>query len=698
MNTLRVTLGHAFVIAAVGCLPMAIGGCEGPQAISEGEADPAAVLVPSAEGKDDTLATLGIDTQKNDATGGIHYLGGHIEAGIRDAGDVRSLLLNRLAGVYGLTAGSDFEVVGDQRDERGHRYVRLQQLQGGLKVARGQLTAHIGPDGTVLALLGELVPRLHQMGPSGRDGEQAVRAAVEPLRASGSVLVHGPVSEAIFTTGTTGTTGAQRDSVPAFRSVVEYFDRHGRVLSEVYVSQQSGALLAQYTLIHDALSRSLYDLQQGCISSGSNLPGRTLFAEGGTTTDAAAQGAYDGAGTTYWFYKNYFGRDSYDNKGAPLKASVHAQFSSGSQCSPNNAVWLGYPYNQMAYGDGDGVTLKNLALALDVTGHELTHAVTGVTSGLVYQSESGALNEAMSDIIGVTVATWKRAGGSAAGNPQTLVADSKTWQVGADAAGTQLAGGALRFMNNPTQDGYSADYYPQRLTGTADNGGVHGNSGIANLAYYLLSQGGSHPRQKTTTVVTGIGLAKAARIFYTADTSLLTANATFQDARNATAQAAQSLFGVCSAEWTSTHRAWDAVGVPGSWTPCQGGTPGTPPPATINEVKPNNTFATAMAITTSGTTVTGQLASSTDTGYFKVQLPAGGSLSARLTVPAQSDFDLYIYNSNGTLIAKSENGLGVADEAQVTNTGTATFTRYIRVTYYSGSLGSAAPYQLKLSW
>ena len=60
----------------------------------------------------------------------------------------------------------------------------------------------------------------------------------------------------------------------------------------------------------------------------------------------------------------------------------------------------------------------------------------------------------------------------------------------------------------------------------------------------------------------------------------------------------------------------------------------------------------------------GQLASSSDTGYFKVQLPAGASLSAHLTVPAQSDFDLYIYNSNGTLIAKSENGLGVADDAR----------------------------------
>jgi vibriolysin len=86
-------------------------------------------------------------------------------------------------------------------------------------------------------------------------------------------------------------------------------------------------------------------------------------------------------------------------------------------------------------------------------------------------------------------------------------------------------------MNNPTADGDSYDYYPERYTGTSDYGGVHLNSGIANLAYYLLCQGGTHPRGKTTTVVTAIGMTKAEQIFYRAPDHPLTTSTNFQGAR-----------------------------------------------------------------------------------------------------------------------------------------------------------------------
>ena len=105
-----------------------------------------------------------------------------------------------------------------------------------------------------------------------------------------------------------------------------------------------------------------------------------------------------------------------------------------------------------------------------------------------------------------------------------------------------------------------------------------------------------------------------------------------------------------------------------------------------------------MAVAKSGTTVVGHLAGAQDSGFFKMQLAPGAALTAHLDVPAGSDFDLYIYNSNGTLIAKSENGAGLADEIKVTNTGTSTFTRYVRVAYYQGGSGASAPYQLKLVW
>jgi serine protease len=126
---------------------------------------------------------------------------------------------------------------------------------------------------------------------------------------------------------------------------------------------------------------------------------------------------------------------------------------------------------------------------------------------------------------------------------------------------------------------------------------------------------------------------------------------------------------------------------------------GTTTGPTISETESNNTIGTANAVSTTGTTVNGTMASTTDTDYFVVQVPAGKTLSATMTPNASSDYDLYIYNSAGTQLAASENGAGSADSASSANTGTATVARYVRVVYYSGGTGSTSgKYTLKLSW
>jgi serine protease len=124
------------------------------------------------------------------------------------------------------------------------------------------------------------------------------------------------------------------------------------------------------------------------------------------------------------------------------------------------------------------------------------------------------------------------------------------------------------------------------------------------------------------------------------------------------------------------------------------------PVVTVNETESNNTTGTANAITTSGTTVKGNMGSSTDSDYFAVQLPAGKTLSAVMTPGSSSaDYDLYAYNSAGTQVALSENGAGATDTVNTTNTGTTTTTRYVRVKYYSGGTGATSgTYSLKLSW
>jgi serine protease len=129
-----------------------------------------------------------------------------------------------------------------------------------------------------------------------------------------------------------------------------------------------------------------------------------------------------------------------------------------------------------------------------------------------------------------------------------------------------------------------------------------------------------------------------------------------------------------------------------------GGTTPPPPPG-INEVEPNNSRGAAQAIATAGTTVNGTMSSSTDTDYYSLTLPAGKTLTATLTPNASSDYDLFVYNSNGTLIGSSERGTGLVDSVTVTNTGTSAFTRYVRVVFWSGGTGATnGKYTVKMAW
>jgi serine protease len=114
---------------------------------------------------------------------------------------------------------------------------------------------------------------------------------------------------------------------------------------------------------------------------------------------------------------------------------------------------------------------------------------------------------------------------------------------------------------------------------------------------------------------------------------------------------------------------------------------------TVNETESNNTRATANAISAPAT-VNGMLSSTTDTDYFSVVLPAGRTLSAVLT-PGARDYDLYLYNSAGTLVASSIKGAGAVDSVNYANGGSAAVTLYVRVRYYSGGAGA---YTLGLSW
>ena len=130
-----------------------------------------------------------------------------------------------------------------------------------------------------------------------------------------------------------------------------------------------------------------------------------------------------------------------------------------------------------------------------------------------------------------------------------------------------------------------------------------------------------------------------------------------------------------------------------------GGTTPPNPPGTVAETEPNNSRAASQSITVANTTVNGTISASTDNDYYVVSLPAGKTLTATLTPNASSDYDLYVYNSNGTLIGSSERATGLVDTVSVANTGSGALSRYVRVRYYSGGTGATnGKYTVNLNW
>jgi bacillolysin len=278
-------------------------------------------------------------------------------------------------------------------------------------------------------------------------------------------------------------------------------------------------------------------------------------------TDAMAVDAHVYSGWTYDFFFKRFNRRGLDNGDVRIVSLVHPARRQ-DLFTPLGSQWTLFFANAAYYGSGivvygvglppgvtaGGRTWDYTSGALDIVAHELVHGVTEYTSDLVYRNESGALNEAFSDIMGTAVEFFYQPPGS--GN---LRAD---YLLGEDV----VRPGGIRSMADPGMFGHP-DHYSIRYTGTADNGGVHINSGIANHAFYLAIEGGIN--RTSGMPVLGVGPANRQQIenvFYQAFTELLPSNATFSLARAATIQAARDLYGGGNVE-RALVEAWTAVGI-----------------------------------------------------------------------------------------------------------------------------------------
>jgi len=276
-------------------------------------------------------------------------------------------------------------------------------------------------------------------------------------------------------------------------------------------------------------------------------------------TDAPTVDAHVYQGWVYDYYFKRHGRRGLDDKNLEIDGIVHPLArSEASRQSPdvinmfiNNAFFC--CDGLMMYGDGDGRSFNYMAGGLDVVGHEMSHVFTQYSSNLTYQDESGALNEAFSDIMGASIEFFFQPIG---GGP-----NKADWLIGEDV--TLTAPGYIRSLNNPIAAGDPDHYSLRRFIGTStDNGGVHFNMTIATHAFYLAVAGG---RNRISGVsVTGVGqnnIERMEKVFYRGWVFLLGPNANFSDARAATLQAATDLYGSSSNERAQVLAAWTAVGV-----------------------------------------------------------------------------------------------------------------------------------------
>jgi thermolysin len=279
-------------------------------------------------------------------------------------------------------------------------------------------------------------------------------------------------------------------------------------------------------------------------------------------TDGANVDAHVYAGYTYDYFFKRFGRRGLDNANIRIRSLTHPVNRQDAFTASSSVLGL-YYLNAfyagdgiMVYGEGlppntsfGGQQWDFMAGSLDVVAHELAHGVTDYSSKLIYANESGALNEAFSDIMGTAVTFFFQQPGTGSGPADYVLANDV------------VTPGGIRSMENPRALG-DPDHYSNRFTGTADNGGVHTNSTIVSHAYYLAIEGGTN--RTSGLSVQGVGASNREQMektFYRAFTQLMSASSTFATARAATIRAAQDLYGTNSAVERALLQAWTAVGV-----------------------------------------------------------------------------------------------------------------------------------------
>jgi bacillolysin len=443
----------------------------------------------------------------------------------RNSEDSAALMLQTYGGVFGLKNPK----AQMQTLKKDKSMVRYQQMHKGVPIIGGELTVNMTPQNSLRSMGGEVASELSlETNPKIEPAEALDIAKIAVQKQYGLENVPTVTTPELSIYDPKLLEPSDAPTRLVWRMEVTPVGPDSAPIRElVLIDAQTGSVALQFNQIAEAKNRQTYTASQA-----TTLPGISLCTEAADCTgnDQDAVLAQKYAGDTYDFYFNNFGRDSLNGAGLPLISSVH--YGTNVQ----NAFWNG---TQMIYGDG-------FSAADDVVAHELTHGLTQYTSNLFYYYQSGAINESLSDVFGELV---DLSNGAGTDTPEVR------WLIGEDIPGV----GAIRSLSSPLTYNNpdkitSSKYY--RASG--DNGGVHINSGVNNKAAYLMTDGGAF-NGKT---VTGLGIAKVARIYYEVQTRLLTSGSNYNDLYNALNQGCNNLVGtagITAGDCQQVRNAVDAV-------------------------------------------------------------------------------------------------------------------------------------------
>jgi len=464
-------------------------------------------------------------------------------AGVTDS--VRQLSLKRLS-----------------KDRFGNTHVHMDQVQAGLPVFGARLVVHMN-DAGITGMNGVFISGLESLSTEpaksvaflrerGLVAAQKSHPGVEGLQIESTRLM-------FYRSGLLKGVDTQTNHL-AYEVMVRGGTPSYPVRERIILDANTGAVLNRINEIHTVLNREIYTPSidvPPVLTEGSALAPADIPLVGDVGSDPTSRiprlptsNLYIFAGGTYELYKNLFGREGYDDGFVdPATGELREQIQ--------KSVYLVNENCPNAYWDGTATNYCPAFDADDVVSHEWSHAYTEYTHGLVYQYQSGALNEAYSDIFGET---YDLVNGIEGPLGVTLTEGDyfenggSRWVLGEDLT-EAVAGLLLRDMWDPDNFGVNVPLLgipilatpspgsvitsENYFCGTSDGGGVHTNSGVPNHMYAMLVDG----KEFNGVTIPKIGMTKAAHLYFRAETVYQTPTTNFAQHADALAMSCQDLIG-----------------------------------------------------------------------------------------------------------------------------------------------------------